>query len=201
MTDARLYLLTPLLRPDDLGAFAPRFADALEGGDVACVLLRIAPGAAGDARRLVEALMEIAAPREAALLIEGDYRMAARLGADGAHVPAAEVADARESFRAQRIVGAGAIGLRDDAMEAGEAGADYVMFGDTGAPFARVLELTDWWAEIFQTPCVACAEQLDDVAPLAAAGADFVALGAFVWEAERPGEAVAAAMKQLGPRA
>jgi thiamine-phosphate pyrophosphorylase len=104
------------------------------------------------------------------------------------------------SFKGERIVGAGRLRLRDDAMAAGEAGADYVLFGEpihgVAPPLEATLERLEWWAEIFQTPCVAYAAQAADVAPLAAAGADFVALGEFLWDADAA-EAVGAAMRAL----
>ncbi len=194
MPHTRLYLITPALV--EANTFAATFEAALVAGDVASVLVRLAPGA--DARRVVAPLLEIATRHDVALLIEDDPRLAARLGVDGVHVTPEMVADAVEGFKGQRIVGAGGIGLRDDAMAAGEAGADYVMFGeDEGATLAATLERVDWWAPIFQTPCVAFAVSLEDVAALVAAGADFVALGAAVWDTPDPGAAVAAAMLAL----
>ena len=200
MSDSRLYLITPALAAPDLAALGPRFAAALAAGDVASVLARLAPGA--DAKRIVPPLLEIAAAHDVALLVEGDARLAVRLGADGVHVGAAEVGEAVESLKGERIVGAGALKLRDDAMEAGEAGADYVMFGEPNErgfapPLEATLERVSWWAEIFEAPCVGYAAALADVAALAAAGADFVALGAAVWDAPDPAEAVRAAMKGL----
>ena len=194
--EARLYLLTPILNTADLDAFAPRLAVALEASDVASVLARLAPGA--EAKRVIGKLLEIAGAHDAALLME-DPRLAARLGADGVHVDVGEVAAAVENFKSQRIVGAGGLKLRDDAMSAGEAGADYVMFGEPGASpsLSATVERVRWWAEIFETPCVAYAAELVDVAELAAAGADFVALGGAVWDAESPEEAVRTAMKLL----
>ena len=198
MSDARLYLISPALGAADLAAFAPRFEAALSAGDVASVLLRLAPGA--DAKRVVPPLLEIAAAHDSALLLEDDARLAARLGADGVHLAVADVADAVASFKGERIVGAGRLRLRDDAMAAGEAGADYVLFGEpihgVAPPLEATLERLEWWAEIFQTPCVAYAAQAADVAPLAAAGADFVALGEFLWDADAA-EAVGAAMRAL----
>jgi thiamine-phosphate pyrophosphorylase len=192
---ARLYLITPTLSVADLDGFARLFEDALDAGDVASALVAVAPGA--DSRRIVGALIEIAAPRDIALLIENDARLAARLGADGVHLAGADVAEAVESFKSQRIVGAGRLRTRDDAMTAAEAGADYVMFGEPGISpsFAATLERVGWWAEIFETPCVACAAGLEEVGPLAAAGADFVALGGAIWAS--PAEAVRAATALL----
>ncbi len=161
MTDARLYLLTPRLRLADLDAFAPASPRRSAAGDVASALARLAPGAEADAKRIVARLLEITAPADVALLVENDARLAARAGADGAHVAGAEaLAEALASLKPERIVGAGGLRLRDDAMSAGEAGADYVMFGEPRPdgwtpPLDETLERVGWWAEIFQTPCVA----------------------------------------------
>ena len=203
MADApscRLYLVTPPLGLGDLAAFAPRFAAALAAGDVASALVRVAPEAQGDARRIAERLVDAAAGYDAAILIEGEPRLAARIGADGAHVAGVgePLSDALASLRPERIVGVGALRGRDDAMAAGEAGADYVMFGEPRRdgwtpPLAETVERVAWWAEIFETPCVAYAAQLDDIAALAAAGADFVALGDAVWSAPALEQAIATA--------
>ncbi len=200
MANARLYLFTPPLTASALDAFAPRLAAALAGGDVASVLARAAKGA--DLKPIVSRLREIVAAGDTALLIEGDPRLAARLDADGVHVEGPEaVAEGLASLKGERIVGAGGLLLRDDAMTAAEAGADYVMFGEPGPdgeapPLSETVERVSWWAEIFEAPCVAYAAQLEDVAPLAAAGADFVALGGAVWDAADPAAAVASAMQQ-----
>ena len=193
---SRLYLLTPPLTGAE--AFAPRLAQAFALGDVASVLVRLAKGA--DPKRVVTPLLEACAAHDVALLIEHDIRLAARLGADGVHVDFAQVAEAVESFKSQRIVGAGGVHLRDDAMTAGQEGADYVMFGEPGAhgvapPPEATLERVEWWAEIFETPCVAYAARLADVAPLAAAKADFIALDGAIWDAPDLAEAMTAAMK------
>jgi thiamine-phosphate pyrophosphorylase len=199
-SDCRLYLFTPPLTPPALADFAPRLSEALGTGDVASVLLRFAPEAQGDAKRIAERLLAAAAPYEAAILLEGDPRLAARVGADGVHVAGAgeAFAEALASLQPERIVGAGGLRSRDDAMAAGEAGADYVMFGEPRRdgfvpPLAETVERVAWWAEIFQTPCVGYAAQLDDVSALAAAGADFVALGEAVWGASSVAKAIVAA--------
>ena len=196
----RLYLLTPPLGLADLAAFAPRFAAALAAGDVASALVRIAPEAQGDAKWIAERMVEAAARADAAILIEGEPRLAARVGADGAHVSGVgdPLSDALASLHPERIVGVGALRGRDDAMTAGEADVDYVMFGEPRRdgwtpPLAETVERVAWWAEIFQTPCVAYAARLDDVAALAAAGADFVALGDALWSAPSAEQAIAAA--------
>ncbi len=204
MTDRRLYLITPPLRLADLDAFAPNFAAALAAGDVASALARLAPGAEGDAKRILTRLIEIASAADVALLVENDARLAARAGADGAHVSGVgpQLSEVLQSLRPQRIVGAGELRLRDDAMSAGEAGVDYVMFGEPRPdgwipPVEETRERVAWWAEIFETPCVGFAADLDAIAPLAEAGADFVALGASIWGAPAPEAAVAEAMRRL----
>ena len=196
----RLYLITPPLSGADLAAFAPRFAEALGAGDVASALVRIAPAAQGEAKRILQPLVELATARDVAALIESDARLAPRVGADGVHVLGIgeKLAEALASLHPARIVGAGGLRSRDDAMNAGEAGADYVMFGEPrrdgfAPPLAETLERVAWWAEIFETPCVAFAGALGAATPLTAAGADFVALADAVWLASSAAAAVAEA--------
>jgi thiamine-phosphate pyrophosphorylase len=203
----KLYLLTPPLRVTDLDDFASTLAAGLAGGGVACVLARLAPGAEGDARKIVTRLVEIAAKSGAALLVDNDARLAARIGADGAHMTGggAELNEALASLKPDRIVGAGLLRTRDDAMNAGEAGADYVMFGEPRRdgftpPADETVERVEWWAEIFEPPCVGYAAALTDIAPLADAGADFVALADAVWGAPAPLEALAEARAILARR-
>jgi thiamine-phosphate pyrophosphorylase len=203
----QLYLFTPALRAADLDAFGILLAEALASADIACVLTRLAPGAAVAAPPTAARLIEIAAATGAALLIDNDPRLAARVGADGAHITGggAELKEALTSLKPERIVGAGLLRTRDDAMNAGEAGVDYVMFGEPRRdgftpPADETLERIEWWAEIFEPPCVGYAASLDDVAPLAAAGADFVALADAVWNAPAPVEAIAKALELLTRR-
>lgn len=200
-SSCRLYLITPLLSGADLDAFAPSFAEALKSGDVASALLRVAPGAEGDAKRIVQRIVETASRHDVATLVENDARFAVRAGADGVHVskPGAEFADALASLHPDRIVGAGGLRTRDDAMNAGEVGADYVMFGEPRPdgftpPLAETTERVAWWADIFETACVGYAQTLEAVAILREAGADFVALGDAVWRAPSPGAAIARAL-------
>lgn len=182
----RLYLIMPPVT--DIAAAAPMLEEALEIADVACVLVRAPALEDAAVKRVLRALAAIAAAGDAALLLDGDPKLAARAGADGVHVRGAgePLRDALDSLKPERIVGAGALASRDDAMEAGEAGADYVMFGEAypdGAypAFTDTLDRTEWWAEIFNVPCVAVAPGPAEIGPLAAAGADFVALGTWIW--------------------
>jgi thiamine-phosphate pyrophosphorylase len=189
----RLYLVTPPV--EDAGAFARQLDLALDAADVAAVLLRL-PDARED--RLLEHVRLLAPPvqsRGTALILDGHPMMVARAGADGAHLTGVDALRAAlPSLKPHCIAGAGGLDTRHDAMLAGEAGADYVMFGepDGGSPpggtrrFDAVVERVAWWAELFEVPCVGYAARLEEVATLAAAGADFVALGDFVFS-DSPG--------------
>jgi thiamine-phosphate pyrophosphorylase len=123
-------------------------------------------------------------------------------GADGVHVSGAEDALtlAIKRLAPDHIVGAGGLATRHNAMAAGEARADYVLFGDWDAPLesAALLERVQWWAEIFNTPCVALAQELSAVRALAATGADFIMLGDCVWSDPRgPTEALKDAQRAV----
>lgn len=200
---ARLYLVTQPVREAST-VLAPLRA-ALDAGDVACVLLRLAVRDEGAAKKVVRSFVEATARHDVALLIEGDAQLAARAGADGVHVRGigAALEAALASLKPERIVGCGGLKLRDDAMTAGEADVDYVMFGEPAPdgwvpPLDDTLERVGWWADIFQVPCVGYATALDDVAPLAQAGADFVALDGKIWQdADDPAAVVRAAVTAL----
>jgi len=191
-----LYLITPLLSVADSDDFANVFTEVVEAAAVACALVRLAPAAQTEAKAVVAPILRAAIAADCALLIENDGRLAARLGADGVHVngAGADLVAVIESLRPQRIVGAGSLRTRDEAMTAGELGADYVMFGEPrrSAPATELRSLTErvgWWAEIFETPCVAYAETIAAAGALANAGADFVALGQAIWSRPSPAEA------------
>ena len=180
----RLYLVTPPV--DDAASFAAPLQAALAAGDVAAVLLRLA---AADERTLINRVKALGAPVQdagAALILDGHADLVARAGADGAHLTGiAEFTDALESLKPERIAGIGGLDTRHDAMLAAEQGADYVMFGEPEnghrPSFDAIEDRIAWWAEVFEAPCVAYAASLDEVAPLVKAGADFIALGDFLW--------------------
>lgn len=182
----RLMLVTPPV--EDADAMAFRLMQAMAGGDVAAILLRLAPG---DDRSRIERVKRLAGPvqgNNVALIVEDNALVASRGGADGVHLtggPAA-IAEARSSLKTERIIGAGGLRARHDAMDVGEAGVDYVMFGEprpdgSMPPLPAVIERAGWWAEIFETPCVAYAPDAEAIEPLVETGAEFVALGAWAF--------------------
>lgn len=198
----RLYLMTPPV--GEANAFARELGEAVRAADVAAVLLRLAPAGERELVNRVKALASVVQDAGAALVLDGHADIAARAGADGAHLTGfAAFTAAVEGLKPARIAGCGGLHTRDDAMAAGENGADYVMFGEPEADgrrpsFAAIIERVEWWAEVFEVPCVAFAASLDEVGALAAAGADFVAVGGGIWDDPRgPAAAVAGAAAKL----
>ncbi len=189
-TAARLYLITPVLED---ASFAPRLAEACATGAVAAVLLRLAPADERTLTNQVKALAPAAQEHGAAVIVTTDGKadlatIAARGGADGVHIAGDPtlVRELRDRLKSERALGVGGIRTKDDAMTFGEAGVDYLLFGeprpDGSLPsLDSVVERASWWAEIFETPCAAYAPSLDAVETLAATNAEFVALGDAVW--------------------
>jgi thiamine-phosphate pyrophosphorylase len=204
----RLALLGPHgLDTERVEALAGALASALAAGDVAAVILRLAPADERGLTNLVKRVSPVVQDAGAALLVAcagfpGDLAtVAARGGADGVHVDKPrDLRDLRGRLRDGRILGAGGLETRHAAMDAGEAGVDYVMFGglypDGAVPDPEtVLARAAWWAEIFETPCIAVAAVGADVAALAATGAEFVGLESGVWMGDP--QAVARAQSAL----
>ena len=189
-TAARLYLITPVLED---ASFASQLAEACATGAVAAVLLRLAPADERTLINQVKALGAAAQDHGAALIVTSDGKadlatVAARAGADGVHISGdpAQVRELRDRLKSERAIGVGHIRTKDDAMTLGEAGVDYLLFGeprrDGSLPsLESVVERAAWWAEIFETPCVAYAPGIEAVEALAATNAEFVALGDAVW--------------------
>ena len=203
----RLFLVAP--RRVDPKRFALQLQETLAATDVAAVLFAIEDPREG----VIGPLVEVVQKAGAAALIADDTRLAGHLKADGVHITGGieELRLAIDSFKPKRIVGAGNIFSRHDALEAGELDIDYVFFGrphgDThDAAHPKALELAEWWSEVTQIPAVVMAgRSLDSVSEAAATGAEFVALRDAVWShAGGPGEAIrlaAAALKGAGREA
>ncbi|WP_414644724.1 thiamine phosphate synthase [Bradyrhizobium sp.] len=195
----RLYLATPEI--DDPQPIAKLLPSLLTEADVAAVLLRLKPS---DPRTLIshiKALAPIVQDKGAALLLEGHADLVARGGADGAHLSGlAALEEALPSLKPDRIAGIGGLATRHDAMTAGELGADYVLFGEPNETGQRpsseaIAERLQWWDEVFEVPSVGFAGALEEVGAFAAAGADFILAGDFVWTAP---EGPAAALRAAG---
>ena len=181
----RLMLMTPsVVEP---AVFANQVLLACAAGDIAAVIARLSPAGDSELLACAHVLRPLVQERDIAFLLQDRPDLAAKIGADGAHLSGTQaLRDSLPMLKPGLIAGAGGLASRHDAMLAGELGADYVMFGEPDATgkipsFGAIVERVAWWAEIFEIPCVAFAETVDQAAELARAGADFVALGAAVW--------------------
>jgi thiamine-phosphate pyrophosphorylase len=189
----RLYLATPEL--DDPSQFIASLPGLLASADVAAVLVRLRET---DQRTMISRIKALASAVQdggAALLLDGHVELVARAGADGAHLTGiAAMEDALPSLKPDRIAGVGGLATRHDSMAAGEAGADYVLFGEPDARGQRpsmeaIAERLQWWEELFEPPCVGFAVSTEEASEFAAAGADFVLVGDFIWADPRGAKA------------
>ncbi|MEA3046860.1 MAG: thiamine-phosphate pyrophosphorylase [Sphingomonadales bacterium] len=195
----QLYLISPL---DVGGAFADRLAEALDAGPVAAFQFRVKGLDQHEAARLAEPLQRACAARDVALIVNDSMALAKRIGADGVHLGQrdGDPREARVLLGPTAQIGVTAHDSRHLAMEAGEAGADYVAFGaffpsatkeSRHRPDPAIL---GWWSALFEIPCVAIGGITPaNGRPLVEAGADFLAVCGAVWDhPEGPAAAVRA---------
>ncbi|MBN8551682.1 MAG: thiamine phosphate synthase [Caulobacterales bacterium] len=197
--ECRLYLLTPPSIPD-LDAFARDLEAALDAGDVACLQLRLKPAEAAAIEAAARMLAPIAQARGVAVILNDRPDLVAPLGLDGVHVGQSDAAyaAARRAVGPDRVVGVTCHDSRHLAMEAAEAGADYVAFGaffpsPTKAAATRAdPEILSIWQETMEVPCVAIGGiTVVTAEALARAGADFLCVGSGIWDhPDGPAEAV-----------
>ncbi len=183
----QLYLISPL---DVSGAFPDRLARALDAGPVAAFQFRVKGVDQHEAARLAEPLQRICADKDVAFIVNDSVALAKRLGADGVHL-GQEDGDPREArgvLGPQAQIGVTCHDSRHLAMEAGEAGADYVAFGSFFPTTTKAVKhrpepvILSWWSTLFEIPCVAIGGVTpENAGALAAAGADFVAASHAVW--------------------
>lgn len=201
---SRLYLITP---PRIEDAFDAALAAALAAGDVAAVQLRLKDTPDADVLRIGARLKPIVQDAGAAFIVNDRPDLAAKLGADGVHIGQGDApyAEARAALGKDKTIGVTCHASKHLAMEAAEAGADYVAFGaffptqTKDAPIRADLDLLSWWREAMEIPCVAIGGiTVDRAEALARAGADFIAVSAGVWRhADGSAEAVAAFNRAL----
>jgi thiamine-phosphate pyrophosphorylase len=195
----RLYLATPDV--DDPSPLLASLPGLLAAADVAAVLLRLKPTDQRTMISRVKALAPAIQESGAAVLLDGHVELVARAGADGAHLTGIEaMEDALPTLKPDRIAGVGGLATRHDSMAAGELGVDYVLFGEPDARGQRpsveaIAERLQWWAELFEPPCVGFAASREEAYEFAAAGADFVLVGDFIWADPR---GAAAALMEAG---
>jgi len=192
----QLYLISP---QEVGGAFPERLQAALEAGPVAAFQLRVKDTPEHQLARLAEPLQRICADHDTTFIVNDSMVLAKRLGADGVHLGQSDsdIREARALLGPAAQIGRTCHDSRHLAMEAGEAGADYVAFGafypTTTKPshYRPHPSILSWWSSIFEIPCVAIGGITpDNVQPLIDAGADFVAVCQAVWGADDPALAV-----------
>jgi len=186
----QLYLISPL---DVGGNFPDRLSRALDAGAVAAFQFRVKNIDEHAAAKLAEPLQRICADRDVAFIVNDSIALAKRLGADGVHLGQDDgsVQDARARLGREAQIGVTCHDSRHLAMEAGEAGADYVAFGAFFPTTTKEVkhhaepDLLTWWSTLFELPCVAIGGITPaNCAPLVMAGADFLAVSAAVWNGD-----------------
>ena len=192
LPSTQLYLISPL---DVSGDFPARLERAIDAGDglVAAFQFRVKDLDQHEAARLAEPLQAICAEREVAFIVNDSIALAKRLKADGVHLGQkdGDPKDAREELGREAQIGVTCHDSKHLAMEAGEAGADYVAFGaffpstTKTTEFNPEPEVLNWWSQLFEIPCVA----IGGITPqnceaLVSAGADFLAVSGAVWNGD-----------------
>lgn len=200
---AKLYLISP---QQVGGIFPERLKAALEPGTAAAFQLRVKGLGDHELARLAEPLQRICAEAGVAFIVNDSMALAKRLGADGVHLGQDDgnIAEARALLGPSAQIGKTCHDSRHLAMEAGEAGADYVAFGafyptsTKPSDYRPVPSILSWWSSLFEIPCVAIGGITPENAlPLVEAGADFLAVCQAVWGKEDPADAVRAFGKFL----
>ena len=199
MQTCQLYLISPL---DVGGDFPAKLEEALAAAPVAAFQFRVKGVSQHEAARLAEPLQAICAAHDTAFIVNDDMALAKRLGADGVHLGQGDgdPVEARRLLGPQAQIGVTCHNSRHLAMDAGEAGADYVAFGAFFPTATKEVEhradpeILTWWQGLFELPCVAIGGiTVDNAAALVAAGADFLAVSGGVWgHADGPAAAVRA---------
>jgi thiamine-phosphate pyrophosphorylase len=203
MSKCQLYLISPL---DVGGTFPERLERALGAGPVAAFQFRVKGIDQHEAAALAEPLLAICRAHDVAFIVNDSIGLAKRLGADGVHLGQSDgsIDEARDQLGREAQIGVTCHDSRHLALEAGEAGADYVAFGafypsETKASEHRPeLDLLEWWHQFLEIPSVAIGGITpDNCAPLIEAGADFIAVSGAVWSGDEAA-AVRAFADKLG---
>ena len=204
LSSTQLYLISPL---DVSGDFPARLERAIDAGDglVTAFQLRVKDLDQHEAARLAEPLQAICAERDVAFIVNDSIALAKRLNADGVHLGQkdGDPKEAREELGRDAQIGVTCHDSKHLAMEAGEAGADYVAFGaffsstTKNTEFHPEPDLLTWWSQLFEIPCVA----IGGITPancgaLVSAGTDFLAVSGAVWNGDEA-EAVKAFAKAI----
>ena len=206
-TATQLYLISPL---EVGGDFPQRLERALGAGKglVTAFQYRVKGLDQHEAARLAAPLQDICAAHDVAFIVNDSVPLAKRLKAEGVHLGQddGDPKQAREALGRDAQIGVTCHASMHLAMEAGEAGADYVAFGaffesttkDKGDAERPTIDMIERWVQLFEIPLVAIGGITPvNCGPLVEAGADFLAVSGAVWNADEVA-AIEAFAKQLG---
>ncbi len=191
MPDTGLYLITP--SKFDLVEFTGQLRDALDGGNVASLQLRMKESYDEEIIKAAKVLMPICHEKDVAFIVNDRPDIARKVNADGVHIGQedANIKATRDVVGRDKVIGVTCKDSRHLAMTAGEQGADYVAFGAFYPTITKISttrakpEILTWWQDLFELPCVAIGGiTIENARDMANAGADFIAVCSGVWDFE-----------------
>ena len=191
MEPSQIYLITP--RHIDLDSFPEQLAEAMEGGPIAALLIDCDEKQDSALQKIVQILTPMAQKKDIAVLLRGDSRIAGRCKCDGLHLDGTieELTSAIEDVSDNFMLGAQGGNKRHIAMEIGESGIDYIMFGRLEAPATgmihdKAFDMADWWSSLFEVPAVVIGgTDLEECTRIGEAGIEFIALREAIWDHEQ----------------
>ncbi|MCV6547608.1 MAG: thiamine phosphate synthase [Cohaesibacter sp.] len=187
MQSTQIYLITP--KQIDLDTFPALLSEALAGGEIAALLIDCDAEHDSELQKIAQTLTSMAQAKDVAVLLRGDSRIAGRAKCDGLHLDGDldAIREGAEDFSNRFMTGAEGSNKRHEAMQRGESGIDYIMFGRLNAPeeemiYPQSFEMADWWSSLFEVPAVILSgTSLDGCEQAAKAGIEFIALRSAVW--------------------
>ena len=204
MEPCQIYLVTP--RHIDLETFPAQLQAAMDGGSIAALLIDCDASSDSELQKITQTLAPMAQKNDIAVVLRGDSRIAGRTKCDGLHLNGdlAEIKSAVEDYSDRFMLGAEGGNKRHTAMEIGESGLDYILFGRLDAPahptiHDKAFEIAEWWSSMFEVPAVIIGgSQLSECTRAGETGIEFIALREAIWDhAEGPQIAIQQACAHL----
>ncbi|PLW75232.1 thiamine phosphate synthase [Cohaesibacter celericrescens] len=190
MEPCQIYLVTP--RHIDLESFPAQLAAAIDGGNIAALLIDCDAEHDTELQLIAQTIAPMAQKKDIAVVLRGDSRIAGRTKCDGLHLNGdlPEIASGVEDYSDRFMLGAEGGNKRHSAMEIGESGIDYIMFGRLDAPTTPIIhdksfEMADWWSGLFEVPTVIISgSDLSECSRVGATNIEFIALREAIWDHE-----------------
>ena len=191
MEPCQIYLVTP--RHIDLETFPAQLQDAFEGGNIAALLIDCDASEDSELQKIAETITPIAQKRDIAVVLRGDSRVAGRAKCDGLHLDGDmnDIETGVDEFGERFMLGTEGGNKRHVAMEIGESGVDYIMFGRLNAPampaiHEKSFDMAEWWSSLFEVPAVIIgSEDLSECSKVGATAIEFIALREAIWDHEQ----------------